>query len=58
MKKYYSKPQTNVIEIETECLMEASVPGLIDKPANGTEAGSKAHDGNLSFDLWETDEEE
>lgn len=58
MKKYYSKPQTHVIEIETECLMEASAPGLIGTPANGTDAGSKAHDGNLTFDLWGTDEEE
>lgn len=58
MKKCYNKPMANVIDLETEALMAASAPGLLDTPANGTDAGAKVNEEGTAFDLWATDEEE
>lgn len=57
-KKEYTSPSLTVVNVETECMMEASATSLevpVDK--NGTYNGvfnSKEH----SFDIWGSDEDE
>ena len=58
MEKKYIKPEIQVIEVELQPMMAASIGenelGLFNENANGP-AMSKEHD---SFDVWGLDDEE